>query len=145
MIAGAVFSVALALSAGWLGVWLLLTQTTVGARAFAGLMLVVAAVFVYVIWSSARRGRWMIVYDRGQPGVLGEIRDYERRLPAERVRSLSTRPFGGSIAMPKHTVVAELHDGTFEVLGPSGVSTWPAHWGQQAATWMGLPFRHSRE
>jgi hypothetical protein len=47
--------------------------------------------------------------------------------------------------MPQRIVVAELHDGTFETVGPSGVSTWPDHWGQQAATWMGLPFRRSAE
>jgi hypothetical protein len=144
MIAGVVFAVVLGLSAGGYGGWLLLTQTTVIAWAFAGLMFVVAAVFAFVLCYSARRGRSMIVYDRGQPGAPGEIRYDGKHLPAERVRSLSTRPFGSS-PMPRHVVVAELHDGTFEVLGPSGVSTWPAHYGQQAATWMGLPFRHLTE
>ena len=43
--------------------------------------------------------------------------------------------------MPQRVVVAEMDDGTFEMLGPSGVSTWPDHWGQQAADWMGLPFQ----
>jgi hypothetical protein len=43
--------------------------------------------------------------------------------------------------MPRRVVVAELHDGTRELLGPEGVLTWADHWAQQAATWMGLPFK----
>jgi hypothetical protein len=111
---------------------------------FACLVLLVGGLFTWVLWYSARRGRWMIVYDRGGAGAPGEIRHGGgKRLPVARVRCLSTRHAGGSIALPHRTVVAELHDGTFEVLGPSGVSTWPDHWGQQAANWMGLPFRRS--
>jgi hypothetical protein len=144
-ISGLVFGVLVVLSAGGYGGWLLLTQTEVSARVFGSLMLLVAAVFASVVWFSARRNRWMIVYDRGQPGAPGEIRYGGKRLPVERVRSLSTRMSGGSLAMPQTIVVAELHDGTLEVLGPSGVSTWPAHYGQHAAAWMGLPFRHSRD
>jgi hypothetical protein len=141
MIAGAVFGTVFAVGGLGYGGWLLLTQTEWSARAFSCLMLLVGAVFTYVLGSCARRGRWMIAYDRGGPGVPGEIRHGGKRLPAERVRCLSTRPAGGS--MPRRIVVAELHDGTFETLGPSGVSTWPDHWAQQAANWMGLPFRRS--
>jgi hypothetical protein len=139
MIAGVVFAVAIGVPAGLYGGWLVLTGPELSARAFGGLMLVVAAVFGSVLWYSARRGRWMIVYDRGEAGRPGEIRCRERRIPAERVRGISTRVAGRS----DRTVIAELHDGTVEVLGPSGVSTWPAHWGQRAASWMGLPFRQA--
>jgi hypothetical protein len=143
-----VFSAVLALSASGYGGRLLLTQATVMSRTVGGLMLVGAAVFACVVWSSARRGRWMIVYDRGsgRPGAAGEIRyGGGRCLPADRVRCLSTRPNGGSIAMPRRLVVAELHDGTFEAVGPSSVSTWPDHYARQAASWMGLPYRDSTD
>ncbi|MBC7894301.1 MAG: hypothetical protein H7066_02755 [Cytophagaceae bacterium] len=143
LIAGIVFGVVLAIPSGGYGVWLLLTDGTIGGRVFAAMLLLVSAVFTFLLWSSARRGRWMLVYDRGQPGVPGEIRHSGKRLPVERVRSLSTRSTGGS--PPRSTVVAELHDGTYESLGPIGLLTWPAYWGQQAATWMGLPFRHSTQ
>ena len=106
-------------------------------------MLVVAGVFAFLPWLVLRRGRWMVVYDRGEPGVPAEIRYNGKRLPAERVRSFSTRATSGS-SMPRSTVVAELHDGTYEALGPICASTWTAHYAQQAATWMGLPFRYSR-
>jgi len=138
---GFLFGGAVTVSAGGYGGWLLLTDPTIGAKVFGCLLLLVGAVFAAVVWSSVGRGRWVIVYDRGGPGAPGEIRYDGKRLPVERVRCLSTRSIGGD--MPRSTVVAELHDGTFEMLGPSGVSTWPAHYGQQAATWMGLPFRHS--
>lgn len=140
VIAGFVFSVVFAVPTGVYGVWLLITNPVGGSRVFAGLLLLVSAVFSFVLWSSLRRGRWMIVYDRGGAGTPAEIRfNGGKRLAASRVRSLSTRSVGGS--MPKSSVVAELHDGKYEWLGPVGVSTWPVHWGQQAATWMGLPFR----
>jgi hypothetical protein len=144
-ISGMVFGVAVALSAGGYGGWLLSKDPEATAKAFGCLMLLVGALFAYVVWYSARRGPWTIVYDRGGPSAPGEIRYDGGRLPVERVRCLSTRASGGSLVMPRLVVVAELHDGTHMALGPSGVSTWPAHYGQQAATWMGLPFRHSRD
>lgn len=143
VIAGFVFSAVSALTASWWGGWLLLTQTPVMTKAFGGFMLLVAAAFAYVIYSSVRRGRLMIVFDRGHPGVPGEIRYRGQCLSLERVRSLSTRQAGGRSSAAKSLVVAELHDGTHEVVGPCSVSTWPAHYAQQAATWIGIPFRHS--
>lgn len=106
-------------------------------------LLVLAAVFAYVRLSS-RGGPWMIVYDRGRadaPDKPAEIRYRGKQLAAARVRCLTTRTVGGSHAVQRSLVVAELHDGTIEVLGPSGVSTWPAFFAQHAASWMGLPFR----
>ena len=143
MIAGGVFATVFAVGGLGYGGHLLMTDPTAGARVFACLCLLVGAVFACVLGSCVWNGRWMIVYDRGGPGAPGEIRLRGKRLPAERIRSISTRHSGGSAGNPQRIVVAELHDGTFEILGPSGVSTWPDHWGQQAATWMGLPFRQS--
>jgi hypothetical protein len=145
MIAGAIFGTVFAVGGLAYGGQLLLTGTEWSARVFGCLCLLVGAVFACVLWSCVRNGRWMIVYDRGGPGAPAEIRVRKKRLPVERIRSISTRHSGGSGSMPQRIVVAELHDGTFETLGPSGVSTWPDHWGQQAATWMGLPFRRSTE
>ncbi len=143
IVSGVIFGVLISGTSGVCGVWALLTDKTVGGRAFGVFLLLVAAFFIWIMWFSARRGRWMIVYDRGQPGSPGTIHYQKKRLSAERIRGFSTRYCGGST--PSYTVVAELHDGTHEVLGPVGISTWPAHWGQQAANWMGLPFRHSKE
>ena len=144
MIAGAVFAAVLGSFTGVYGLRLLFTEREGSARLFGVLMLVVAAMFAFVLVYSVRRGRWMLVYDRGESGRSGEIIKHGKRLPAERVRALSTRTAGGG-AMPRRIVVAELHDGSFEALGPSGVSTWPDHWGQNAATWMGLPFRRGTD
>ncbi len=144
IIAGAFFSVLIAGSAGWLAYTIFFIQptTTAGEKAFGVLLLIIVAVFCYVPWPTLRHGRWMITYDRGEPGTPGEIRfNNGRRISMERVRCISTRNVGGS--PPRGSVVAELHDGTHEFLGPSGISTWPAHFGQQAATWMGVPYRHS--
>jgi hypothetical protein len=143
MIAGIVFGVVIGGFAGVYGVWLLVTENDLSSKLFAVLMLLVAAVFAAILIHSARRGRWMLVYDRGEPGRPGEIIVQGKRLPAERVRAFSTKSSGGG-TMPTRTVVAELHDGSVEILGPSGVSTWSDHWGQHAATWMGIPFRRGR-
>lgn len=141
MVAALVFSVAIASSAGWLGLSVFFVQETIPEKAFRVFMLFVAAVFIYIPWLTLRKGRWMIVYDRGEPGTTGEIRYSGKRLPVEKVRSLSTRNVGGS--PPRSIVVAEFHDGTHEVLGPCGISTWPAYYAQQGTAWMGLPFRPS--
>lgn len=145
MIAAWIFSIAIVGASGWMAVNLFLfsPEKTLMEIAFGALMLLIAAVFVYIPWLTLRNGRWMVVYDRGNPdsGIPGEIRYKDKRLSADRVRSFSTRSCGGN--PPRSSVVAELHDGTCEWLGPISNSTWPAHYAQQAATWMGLPFRHS--
>lgn len=144
IIAAFIFSVAISASAGWLGmsVFVSETPTTLGEKGFGVLMLLIAAAFAAILFFSLRRGRWMVVFDRGDPasGTPGEVR-YQggKRLPAERIRSFSTRSCGGS--PPRSTVVAELHDGNHESLGPVEIQSWAAHYAQQAATWMGLPFR----
>lgn len=145
MIAGMVFASLLAVGLAAGGAWALLTETSFMARGVAGVLFLLSGVFVYVLVSTSRRGRWIVVYDRGHPGFAGEVRYQGKRLSASRIRGFSTRPGGGSISMPRRTVVAELHDGTCEALGPNEVSTWPDHWGQKVATWMNLPFRFTRE
>ena len=145
MLAASVFTIAIVGTAGYLSWSVLVPETpnTLGEKAFGVLMLFVAAFFAYIPWLTLKRGRWMVVFDRGEPasGIPGEIRYQGKSLSAERVRGFSTRSCGGS--PPRSTVVAELHDGTHVGLGPIGISTWPAHYAQQAATWMGLPFRYS--
>jgi hypothetical protein len=121
IVAGAIFAVAITGSAGFLGVSILFSQkqTTVAEKAFGVFMLFVAAFFVFLCWLSLRRGRWMVVYDRGEPGTPGEIRYNGKRLPVDRVRGFSTRNVGGK--MPRSSVVAELHDGTLlSLLSPLG-------------------------
>ena len=145
MIAGFVFAVVIGGGGGAYGSYLLVTDASVGGRVFALLMLFVAAAFAWIFWTSLRRGRWVGAYDRGGPGVEGEIRFPGKHLPVARVRCISTRLSGGSPSLPRRMVVAELHDGGLEPLGPSSVSTWPEHYGQRIAMWLGLPFRHSSE
>lgn len=142
MIAAWIFSIAIVGASGWMAVNLFLftpgkTWMEIG---FGLLMLLVAAVFIYIPWLTLRKGRWMVVHDRGAPGIPGEIRYQGKRLPADRVKSFSTRSCGGN--PPRSSVVVELHDGSVQYVGPIDSSTWPAHYAQQAATWMGLPFRH---
>ncbi len=143
--AASVFTAGIVGTAGYLS-WSIFfpeTPNTLGEKAFGGLMLFVAGFFAWIPWLTLKRGRWMVVFDRGEPasGIQGEIRYQGKSLPAERVRGFSTRSCGGS--PPRSTVVAELHDGTPVSVGPVSISTWPAHYAQQAATWMGLPFRYS--
>lgn len=144
IIAAFIFSVAISVSAAWLGVSVFVseTPTTLGEKGFGVLMFFIAAAFLAILYFSLKRGRWMVVFDRGDAasGTLGEVR-YQggKRLSVERVRSFSTRFCGGS--PPRSTVVAELHDGTHASLGPVEIQSWAAHYAQQAATWMGLPFR----
>jgi hypothetical protein len=138
---GVIFCLLIVPSAGWLGITTLRTSTAVGELAFGALMLLVASVFTYIPWTFMRKGRWMVTFDRGEPGVPGEIRYRQNRLPVHQVRSLSTRGVGGK--MPRSTVVAELHDGRHEALGPVSVQAWATHYGQHAASWMGIPFRPS--
>ena len=145
MVAAAIFCTAIVVSSGWLSIEIFRKYHTVGETLFGILLLIITAVFIYIPWLTIRHGRWMITYDRGvpgTPGTPGEIRrSNAKTLPTTFVRGLSTRSVGGN--PPRRTVVAELVDGTCESLGPVGISTWPAHLAQQAATWMGLPFRHS--
>jgi hypothetical protein len=134
-IAGVVFAVAMMAAAGMFVVSALQTD----AHGFAVFMAGVGALFAWILVASLRGGRWLIVYDRGGDGAPAEIRHKGKCLPAERVRLLTTIDAGGR--MPRRMVVAELHDGTRELLGPTGVLTWADHWAQQAATWMGLPYQ----
>lgn len=144
IIAAFIFSVAISVAAGWLGVSVFVSEapTTLGEKGFGVLMFFIAAAFLAILFFSLKRGRWMVVFDRGDAtsGTPGEVR-YEgsKRLPVERIRSFSTRSCGGR--PPRSTVVAELHDGTHASLGPVEIQSWAAHYAQQAATWMGLPFR----
>lgn len=145
MIGGTVCALVFGAGGAAYGVWLLLTEREAGALAFAGLMFLTSGLFSWLTFSWARRGPWMVVYDRGQPGVPGEIRGHGYRMGVARVRSLSTRQLGSSDSSHGRIVVAELHDGKVVQLGPSGIWTFAAEFGQEAATWMGLPFRQTWE
>jgi hypothetical protein len=102
-------------------------------------MLLVLGVFSAIAISSLKRGRWQMVCDRGGLGKPAEIRWQGKQLPASLVRCITTRPGVGS--PPRSIVVAELHNGAVEHLGFSGLLTWPAYYGQQIATWMGIAYR----
>lgn len=148
---GTLFGLALMAGAGFLG-WRLLGQEATGSKAVGIGMLVVAAALAGVaVWqvlgaiglTRARTRSPLVVFDRGGTGGGGEIRFAGRSVAADRVRSLSTRPAEGgqTYEMLRRVVVAELHDGTEEMLGLHATSNWPAHYAQQGAQWMGLPYR----
>lgn len=142
IISGFIFGTVFGVGGTGYGVWLL-TQKGADSKIFGCLVLFVGLVFSLLVITTVRRGRWMIVYDRGtgHPGSTGEIRDKRICIAANRVHYMTTRASGGS--PPSRMVIAALHDGTFAALGPSGASTWPAHWAKQAADWMGVPFHDS--
>jgi hypothetical protein len=125
------------------GVYLVCTETAVSSRLFAGLLLLISTFFFWLFAQNTKRGRWNVVYERGGPGVPAEIRYWGRRLAADRVRCFTTRYSGGRV--PTFAVIAELHDGTHQLAGPDAVGAWADHFGQQAANWLGLPFRSSRK
>jgi hypothetical protein len=139
IIAALIATVVLGFGSGVYGVWLVFTAPEASYYVFAAMLLLVSAVFITVFVSSFRRGRWNVAYERGQPGVPAEIRFCGKSLPAERVRAFSTRCVGGR--MPRYVVVAELHEGGYEIAGPITISTWADQYGQQAANWLNLPFR----
>ncbi|GEP43901.1 hypothetical protein [Brevifollis gellanilyticus] len=144
MIGASIFCVAIVGSAGWMAVQLLLTGESLIEKACSLLFILIVAVFLYIPWVTLRSGRFLLVFDRGEPGTPGEIRLKGKTLPVASVKCLSTR-FAGGGSMPRHMVVAEMQDGTVETLGLVSVSTWPAYYGQEAANWMGLTFRHSKQ
>lgn len=143
MIGAAIFCVLIVSSSGWMAVQLLLTGESIGEKACSLLFILLVAVFLYIPWLTFRHGRRMIVFDRGEPGIPGEIRTNDMRLSAELVRGFSTRLAGGG-AVPKRMVVAELHDGKVVTVGMVSGSTWPAYYAQKGAIWMGLTFHHPK-
>ncbi len=145
MIGASIFCVAIVGSASWMAVHLLLTGESLMEKACSLLFFLIVAVFIYIPWLTIRGGRRVVVFDHGEPGISGEIRLNEKSLPAASVKCLSTRSAGGGgSSMPRSMVVAEMQDGTVQTLGLLSVSTWPAYYGQEAANWMGLTFRHSK-
>jgi hypothetical protein len=142
IVAGVIFGVGIAGTSAACGVWALVTQKELSGRGFGVFLLLIAAFFFWLMWTTARRGRWMVVYDRGDAGRPGEILYQVKRIAAEKLKSTSTRWTGGN--PPRRTVAAELHDGTVVMLGPVGLATWPGYWGQMAANWLGVAFRQSR-
>lgn len=141
IVSGVIFGVGIAGTSAVCGVWALVTQKELSGRGFGVFLLLIAAFFFWLMWTTARRGRWMVVYDRGEAGRPGEILYQGKRIAAEKLKSISTRWTGGN--PPRRTVAAELNDGAVVMLGPVGISTWPDYWGQMAANWMGVPFRQS--
>ncbi|MES2597540.1 MAG: hypothetical protein V4662_19485 [Verrucomicrobiota bacterium] len=145
MIGASIFCVAIVGSAGWMAVQLLLTGESLAEKACSLLFFLIVAVFIYIPWLTIRGGRRVVIFDRGEPGIPGEIRLNEKSLPAASVKCLSTRSAGGGgRSMPRNMVVAEMQDGTVQTVGLVSVSTWTAHYAQEAANWMGLTFRPSK-
>ena len=156
VIGGTLFGLVLMAGAGYLG-WRLVQQAAMGSKAVgAGMLLVAAGLAGVAVWqvlgamglTRARTRSPLVVFDRGVAGAGasaggGEIRFAGRGLAADRVRSLSTRPAEGGRTheMLRRVVVAELHDGTEEMLGLHATSNWTEHYAQQGARWMGLPYR----
>lgn len=142
MVAGLFFGTVMSVGLGICGVFMMMEKGNDGK--FAGaFVLLLGLFFGFLMVISLKPGRWLITYDRGtgEPGSVGEIRFRKLRISADRVRCITTQSSGGN--PPKRTVSAEMHDGTYQSLGPVGSSTWPAHWAKQAADWMGLPYRDS--
>jgi hypothetical protein len=144
VISGLIFGTLLCLGLGGSGVKMLMEPAGTDGKWFGGFAVLLGLFFGLLVVVCLRRGRWVIVYDRGsgQPGSSGEIRYRGGRLAADRIRCLTTTSCGGG-SMPNRMVTAELHDGTRHWPGPTGVSTWPGHWAKQAADWMNLPYRES--
>lgn len=142
MIAGFIFGTVLCLGLGGSGVMMIMQPGGADGKAFGGFVLLLGLLFGFLVVSILRRGRWMITYDRSpDQGTMGQIRWGKKSLAADQIRCITTNSCGGN--PPKRMVVAELQDGTYESLGPSGASTWPGYWAKQCADWMGLPYRES--
>lgn len=141
MIGAAIFCVAIVGTAGWMGVQLLLTGASLTEKACSMLFFLIVAVFLYIPWLTLRSGRRVVIFDRGEPGIPGEVRLNEKTLAAGSVKCFSTRFAGGK--MPRHMVVAEMQDGTVHTVGLISGSAWAAYYAQEAANWMGLAYRHS--
>lgn len=87
----------------------------------------------------------LVVFDRGDGSVPAGIEFAGRRLAVSDVRCLSTRPstYGGRHTPIRHIIVAELHDGAESIIGLDNRPDWTAHYAQQGAQWLGLPYRPS--
>lgn len=136
MVSGFIFGTVLSAAGIGCGIWALTQEDGADAKGFGTFVLIIGLLFALLVVSTLRRGRVLIVYDRESR----EIRYQGKTLSADRVRTITTREFS-TRSGPNYMVAAELHDGTYEIIGPTGISTWPMHWAKQAADWMGLPYR----
>jgi hypothetical protein len=141
MISGIVFGLIIGGGGVGTGIWTFTTQRGADAVGFGIVVTVIGLFFLLLLFFTARRGIWSLVYDRGdaQLGRVGEIRYRGGRIGADEVQWLSTRDYGGNV--PRGGVVAVLKNGKVEALGPIGVLTWPEHWAKMAADWMQLPYQ----
>ena len=135
---GAIFGLGGVVFAGWA-----FMRPETSSKVFGGLSLLVGLLFIAVVWSSLKKGPWMVTYDRGTGPTdpAAEIRYREKSIPVRDVQYLTATSAGGT-GMAQYMVVAKLRSGKVEVIGPTGVSTWPYHWAKLAADWVGVPFEY---
>lgn len=136
IIAGFIFGSVLSIGGIGCGIWVLTQEKAADAKGFGIFVLLIGLLFLFLMIITLRRGRVLIIYDRESR----EIRWQRKTLSSDRVRTMTTREFSGKSGV-SYMVAAELNDGTYEIMGPSGHSTWPMHWAKQAADWMSLPYR----
>jgi hypothetical protein len=135
VVSGFIFGTVLCLGLGGSGIMMLMEPGGTDGKVFGGFVVLLGLFFGLLVVVCLRRGRWLITYDRG----TGQIHYSKKSFAADQVRCITTGSSGGN--PPQRMVGAELHDGTYEWMGPTGASTWPGHWAKQAADWMGLPYR----
>lgn len=135
-IAGFIFGSVLCVAGVVCGTMMLL-ETDKSGSWFGIVAIVIGLLFGVLMFVTLRKGPWFIVYDRGSNGD-GHIRTQDKTIPLSSIHSMGAQQIGGN--PPQSMVIARLHDGKTETIGPSGTSTWPAHWAHMAAEWMGVAY-----
>jgi len=136
IIAGFIFGSVISLGGIGCGIWVLTQEKGGDAVGFGIFILIIGLLFLLLMITTIRRGRVLIIYDNESR----EIRWKNASLAADRIYCMTTRS-SSSESGPSYMVAAQLHDGKYVVMGPTGHSTWPMHWSKQGADWLGLPYR----
>lgn len=136
IIAGFIFGSIISVGGIACGIWALTQQKGGDAIGFGIFALIIGLLFLLMMITTIRRGRVLIIYD----SKTREIRWNRGSLSADQIRTMTTQSFSSRSGV-NYMVAAELHDGKYVAMGPTGYSTWPMHWAKQGADWLGLPYR----
>lgn len=136
LISGFIFGTVISAGGIGCGIWTLTKEKGGDAIGFGIFALVIGLLFLLLMIVTIRRGRVLIIYD----SESREIRWLKHALSADKIYCMTTQSFSSKSGV-SYMVAAQLHDGKYVTIGPTGHSTWPMHWAKQGADWLGLPYR----
>lgn len=136
LISGFIFGLLISGGGIGCGIWVLTKEKGGDAIGFGIFALIIGLLFLILMIATIRRGRVLIIYD----SEARNIRWNRGSLSADQIACMTTQSFSSKSGL-SYMVAAQLHDGKYVAMGPTGHSTWPMHWSKQGADWLGLPYR----